>query len=310
MNAIDLKNTTKIYRKGFRALKVPAVVDLSMSVKKGLITGFVGPNGAGKTTTIKMIIGLVLPSSGTVTINGISSNLPKSRTGVAYLSEQPYLYAHLSVVESLQFASSLMKLSPDIRNKEIERVLSIVGLSDRERTKVKEMSKGMQQRLNMAIALLGDPHTYILDEPMSGMDPPGRRLFRNIFKDLGSRGKTVFFSTHVLDDIEAVCDEVIVLSKGKLAYCGAVGELLDRGFLGTDLVIDGVDKDTVDLLVESGCTVESFVNGTAHLFLPAEKDTSTIQKQLYSKNITFRQISTRSKSMEEILYKSAGEKSQ
>lgn len=237
MNVIELRNVSKFYRKDFWTPRLSAVTNLSISVKKGVVTGFVGPNGAGKTTTIKMIMGLIRPSEGKVSICGKDAFLPKSRKGVAYLCEQPYFYAHLTVSETLKFTADLLGLPSKSITDEIKSVLSVVELSEKNDVKVKELSKGMQQRLTMACALVGDPQILILDEPMSGMDPPGRRLFRKLFRDLVNKGKTIFFSTHVLDDIESVCDEVIVLSKGKLVFSGEVKTLLEKGFLGTDMVV-------------------------------------------------------------------------
>lgn len=302
MNAIELKNVSKFYRKDFWAPKASAVIDLTFSVNKGVITGFVGPNGAGKTTTIKMIMGLIRPSEGRVSICGKDAFLPASRKGVAYLCEQPYLYAHLTVFETLKFAADLLALPPKLITDEIKRVLSIVELSEKSNIKVKELSKGMQQRLTMASALLGDSQILILDEPMSGMDPPGRRLFRKLFRELGNKGKTIFFSTHVLDDIESVCDEVIVLSKGKLVFSGEVKTLLGRGFLGTEMVVSELKEQDIPILKQYGCVIGDWDGNQQHLFLPSECDLLKVQNFLFEKQIVLHSISRRSKSMEELLY--------
>ncbi|HEX3019696.1 MAG TPA: ABC transporter ATP-binding protein [Chitinispirillaceae bacterium] len=302
MNVIELKNVSKFYRKDFWASRISAVTDLTISVKKGIVTGFVGPNGAGKTTTIKMIMGLVRPSRGWVTLYGKDAFIPGSRKGVAYLCEQPYFYAHLSVSETLHFAADLLRLPPKAITSEISRVLSIVDLSSKRLVKVKELSKGMQQRLTMAQALLGDPQLLILDEPMSGMDPPGRRLFRKLFRELVDSGKTIFFSTHVLDDIESVCDEVIVLSRGKLAFSGEVKTILNSGFQGTEMVVSALQKQDIDVLVQHGCVVGSYDHSQINLFLPAEGDLMKVQNYLFQKNAVLYSVSRRAKSMEELLY--------
>jgi ABC-2 type transport system ATP-binding protein len=302
MNVIELRNVSKFYRKDFWAPRVSAVTELTISVKKGVITGFVGPNGAGKTTTIKMIMGLIKPSEGKVTICGKDAFLPASRNGVAYLCEQPYLYAHLTVFETLKFAADLLALPPKSIADEIKRVLSIVELSEKSNMKVKELSKGMQQRLTMASALLGDPQILILDEPMSGMDPPGRRLFRQLFNDLGNKGKTIFFSTHVLDDIESVCDEVIVLSKGKLVFSGEVKTLLGRGFLGTEMVVSELKEQDIPILMQYGCVMGDSDGDQQHLFLPATCDLLKVQNFLFEKQTVLLSINRRAKSMEELLY--------
>ncbi len=306
MNVIELKNVSKTYRKDFWAPRVSAVTDLTISVKKGVVTGFVGPNGAGKTTSIKMIMGLIKPSRGKVTICGKDAFLPESRKGVAYLSEQPYFYAHLTVFETLKFASDLLGLSSRSITDEIRKVLSIVELTAKSHIRVKELSKGMQQRLTMAQALLGNPQILILDEPMSGMDPPGRRLFRKLFRELSGKGKTIFFSTHVLDDIESVCDEVIVLSSGKLAFAGEVRALLDRGFLGTEMLVSDLKQQNIAILEQFGCVMGGSDRYLHHLFLPADCDLLKVQNFLFEKQAVLHSISRRVKSMEELLYNDCG----
>lgn len=306
MAAIEIKNLSKTYRKGFWGVKVPAVKDLSFSVNEGTITGFVGPNGAGKTTTIKMIMGLVRPTKGKVLLYGEDASKPNSRRKIAYLSEQPYFYSHLTVFETLRFVSNLIKLPQNIIKKSIEEVLATVELTGREKIKVKELSKGMQQRLNMAQALLGEPHTLILDEPMSGMDPPGRRLFRNLFSKLVHDGKTIFFSTHVLEDIETVCNEVIVLSKGTLSYSGEVAQLINKGFLGTELIIKGLGAELIDYLENSGVEITTGDAGIYKIFIPSGKDITTVQKYLASHDKYCESIEKRAKPLDELLYNNGG----
>lgn len=305
MDAIEIKKVTKIYKKGLRAIKVVAVDDISFSVKKGLVTGFVGPNGAGKTTTIKMIMGLVFPTKGEIYLQGKKSILSEAREKVAFLSEQPYFYSHLSVREMIEFTAKLFGMSNKKIPEEIEKVLQIVALTQKRETKIKELSKGMQQRLNMALALLGDPELFILDEPMSGMDPPGRRLFREIMKELKSKGKTLFFSTHVLEDIESVCDEVVVLKEGKLNFCGKVSFLLEKGFIGTEIVIDRFDNDLMTSLKSSGLSVNTEgkeTEGIIKIFVPCTENIETIKTVLGERKIFPVSIRRCSRSLEELLY--------
>jgi ABC-2 type transport system ATP-binding protein len=304
MHAIELNNISKWYRKDFWVPRSCAVSDVSFSVKQGCVTGFVGPNGAGKTTSIKMIMGLVYPDSGTISIYGKKTDNPLSRNGVAYLSEQPYFYSHLTVEESLRFAAELLKLPKETIASEISRVLSSVELVDKNRSKVKSLSKGMQQRLNMAQALLGKPHTMILDEPMSGMDPPGRRLFRQLFKSLANSGTTIFFSTHVLDDIEAVCDEVIVLSKGKLHYNGRVDALLEKGYQGKEIVISGSTSQLCEQLENAGCSLNMHENGQITIFVRSGIDTLAVQTLIQScSGVMYHTVADKRMSLEDLLYK-------
>ncbi len=304
MHAIDLNKVSKWYRKDFWVPRSCAVSDVSFSVKQGCVTGFVGPNGAGKTTSIKMIMGLVFPDSGSISLYGEKTDNPHSRKGVAYLSEQPYFYGHLTVEESLRFAAELLKLPKNTIDSEITRVLSSVELVEKNRSKVKSFSKGMQQRLNMAQALLGKPHTMILDEPMSGMDPPGRRLFRQLFKSLANSGTTIFFSTHVLDDIEAVCDEVIVLSKGKLHYNGRVDALLEKGYQGKEIAISGGTKELREQLVSAGCSLTEHEDGQTTIFVRSGIDPLAIQAlvQSYS-GVVYHSVADKRMSLEDLLYK-------
>jgi ABC-2 type transport system ATP-binding protein len=303
MDAIEVKNITKIYRKGLRGIKIPAVTDLSFSVRKERITGFVGPNGAGKTTTIKMITGLVFPTSGCVVVSGKNASDPSARAGLSYLSEQPYFYAHLNVTEMLRFVARLLRLPAGTIAAEINRVLGLVELSHKARSKVKELSKGMQQRLNMAQALLGNPHTLVLDEPMSGMDPPGRRLFREILCKLRDEKKTLFFSTHVLDDIESVCDDVIVLEQGKCAYAGAVSTLLDEGFLGTEIVTGSLSEEIREKVINAGCTIRQITTGDeCVLFLEKNGDTAQILRLLAGSSVYPQLVIRRTMTLETLLY--------
>lgn len=225
-----------------------------------------------------------------------------SRRGVAYLSEQPYFYSHLTCYESLEFAIKLMGVDISHKKSEIFRVLDIVELSHKAKSRIKELSKGMQQRLNMAQAMLGKPHLMILDEPMSGMDPPGRRLFRSVFKSLVESGTTVFFSTHVLEDIESVCDEVVVLSKGNVTYCGAVNDLLEKGIKGIEMHIPSCEFEIKSVCQNMGCQIESDHNGILIILIPRQISPSEIQKYLSSKGIFPSKIVTRSESLEGLLY--------
>lgn len=304
MHAIEVNNVTKIYRKGVRGIRIPAVVDLSFSVTKGTVTGFVGPNGAGKTTTIKMAIGLVFPTAGTLRIHGRDACRPEARQGVAYLSEQPYFYSHLTVEEMLRFTGRLIRLPPSSLSGEIGRVLELVELAHRKRAKIRELSKGMQQRLNMAQALLGSPHTLVLDEPMSGMDPPGRRLFRELMRSLHDEKRTLFFSTHVLDDVEMLCDDVIVLQKGRLSYAGKVSTLLEEGFSGTEIVTGTLIEKCRARLRDAGCSITlSEPDGACTVLVPATGDAKAAQGILHEYSIWPESVVRRSMPLEELLYR-------
>jgi ABC-2 type transport system ATP-binding protein len=217
---------TKVFEVGVRMRRVHAVEDLTLAVEAGEIFGFVGPNGAGKTTTIKMLMGLIFPTRGRAFIfdQPIPSEGAKARLG--YLPEHPAWYEFLSGGEALLFFAKLAGVPAGERARRCAELLALVGLSDAADRQIRKYSKGMQQRLGIAQALVGDPAFVILDEPMSGLDPVGRKEMRDLILELKRQGKTVFFSTHILPDVESLCDRVGVIIGGKLQDVGRIGELL------------------------------------------------------------------------------------
>jgi len=297
---ITLENVSKIYNAALESKPVTAVADLSFSVQAGGITGFVGPNGAGKTTSIKMILGLVQPSKGKVTLMGEPAGSPKARQKISYVSEQPYFYEHLTAEETLKFLCEMKDIPKADRKSEIDRVLEKVELSHRRKAKVKTFSKGMQQRLNMAQALLGKPELIIMDEPMSGLDPLGRRLFRDIFRDLRQMGITVFFSTHIIDDIENLCDRVVVLSKGKLKYQGDIQKLIDQSSKGIEYRLTEEQAKWLDVNGSTDCKVTTAPDGTVTVVAESAEN-SLVSKMTDAKIMPISIMPIRS-SLEEVLY--------
>jgi ABC-2 type transport system ATP-binding protein len=203
------------------------------------VFGFVGPNGAGKSTTIKALVGLIRPGSGRVELFGSPVTDPAARRRIGYLPENPAFYDHLSASEYLHMVGRVFAMpAKDIRT-EAERILQLVELSEAAHRPMRGFSKGMVQRLGLAQAMLHDPDLYILDEPMSGLDPIGRAMVKQIMLDLKARGKTVFFSTHVISDVEAVCDRVAMVDGGELRFAGAVREVIEKGTEGYMLQVAG-----------------------------------------------------------------------
>jgi ABC-2 type transport system ATP-binding protein len=217
---------TKTFEVGVRRKRVRAVDDLTLSVEEGEIFGFVGPNGAGKTTTIKMLMGLIHPTAGRAFIfdEPIPSEGAKRRLG--YLPEHPAWHEFLTGEEALLFFAKLAGVPKPERSRRCAELLELVGLGHAADRQIRKYSKGMQQRLGLAQALVGDPAFVVLDEPMSGLDPVGRKDVRDLILELKRRGKTVFFSTHILPDVEALCDRVGVILHGRLRDVGRIGELL------------------------------------------------------------------------------------
>ena len=246
---------TKTYRVGFWGRRVRAVEDLSFEVRAGEIFGLLGPNGAGKTTTLKMLLGFVKPTSGHAWISGNRVGTVSSRRSLGYLPENPALYEFLRGDEYLIFAGRLAGLSRAEARKWAAELLERVGLAGRADRPIRKFSKGMVQRLAIAQALIGDPGIVILDEPMSGLDPIGRKDVRDLILQLREEGRTVLFSTHILPDVEAICDRVGILVEGRLTDCGALADLVAPGARAVELVVENVAADLVEKLRQDGARV-------------------------------------------------------
>jgi ABC-2 type transport system ATP-binding protein len=224
---IKVEGLSKSYPTGFWRKRTRVLTDLSFSVEKNEIVGFLGPNGAGKTTTIKILNRLAFPDSGTVTVFGEEAGRrPQLRRRIGFMPEQPYFYEYLTGEEFLGLCGHLNGLSRAEIASRSQRMLSRVGLDGAGRIAIRKYSKGMMQRLGLAQALLHEPELVILDEPMSGLDPVGRMEVRNLILELKASGKTVFFSSHIISDVEALCDRVIILLKGRKVAEGKVEELV------------------------------------------------------------------------------------
>ena len=226
MPAIEILGLEKTYSVGFwrKRLKL-ALHPLSLTVEDGEIFGFLGPNGAGKTTTLKLLMGLVFPSAGSARILGREWTDPSVKAQIGFLPEQPYFYDYLTAHELLEYYGQLSGVPARERKQRVERVLDQVGLRDVQGVQLRKFSKGMLQRVGIGQAILHDPKIVFFDEPMSGLDPIGRREVRDLMSQLKSEGKTVFFSTHILSDAETLCDRVAIIHKGELRGVGAVEDL-------------------------------------------------------------------------------------
>jgi len=225
--AIEIENLTKDYPHGFLHLKKKTSLEgLTMRVEEGEVFGFLGPNGAGKSTTIKLLVGLISPTSGTARVLGKSINDISMHQDIGYLPEQPYFYDYLTAAELLDYFARIHDLPAQERKVRVDRMLKKVGLETARKIQLRKYSKGMLQRVGLAQAILHDPKVVILDEPMSGLDPVGRREVRDIILELKQAGKTVLFSTHILSDAEMLCDRVGVIVGGKLRGVGAPDEIV------------------------------------------------------------------------------------
>ncbi len=227
MSAIEIQGLEKSYRTGFFGNRLKqGLKPLSLSVEEGEVFGYLGPNGAGKTTTLKLLLGLVFPTGGTARILGRDLNDISVKRFIGFLPEQPYFYDHLTALELLDYYARLSGVEPRERKRKVDTALARVGMSDSGRMQLRKFSKGMLQRVGIAQAIVHDPKLVLLDEPMSGLDPVGRREVRDLVQSLNEEGKTIFFSTHILSDAETLCDRVAVLNKGELKGVGVVADLL------------------------------------------------------------------------------------
>lgn len=226
MNAIEILGLEKTYLVGFWARRPKhALHPLHLKVEEGEIFGFLGPNGAGKTTTLKLLMGLVFPSAGSARILGRDWTDPEVKAQIGFLPEQPYFYDHLTAHELLNYYAQLSGVPAKERSRRVESTLQRVGLPDVKSVQLRKFSKGMLQRVGIAQAILHEPRVVFFDEPMSGLDPIGRREVRDLMEQLKRGGQTVFFSTHILSDAEALCDRVAIIHQGELRGIGAVEDL-------------------------------------------------------------------------------------
>jgi ABC-2 type transport system ATP-binding protein len=226
MAAIEIEALEKTYFVGFwRKRPKTALRPLNLTVEEGEIFGFLGPNGAGKTTTLKLLMGLIFPTAGSARILGHDWMDPEIKAQIGFLPEQPYFYDYLTAHELLEYYGQLSGVPARDRKRRAEAVLEQVGLSDVRGVQLRKFSKGMLQRVGIGQAILHDPKVVFLDEPMSGLDPMGRREVRDLMEQLKQAGKTVFFSTHILSDAEALCDRVAIIHRGELRSVGAVEDL-------------------------------------------------------------------------------------
>ncbi len=242
-SVIEIDKLHVTYRVGFFRKVVQAVRGISFAVEEGEIVGLIGPNGSGKTSTLKVLLGLVRATDGAARIRGIDSKQPKSRAELGFLPENPYVYPYLTPREFVDLCGRLSGLDAATREKRVPAVLERAGIAFAADRPVRRLSKGMLQRTGLAAALVAEPSLLVLDEPMSGLDPLGRREVRDLIFEEKRRGRTVLFSSHVLSDIEALCDRVVILRKGELVTQGTVRDLVKRSATLTELTLRNLPAD-------------------------------------------------------------------
>ena len=263
---IETRNLSKIYRDFWGRKKVNALKSLDIEVKQGEIFGLLGPNGSGKSTTIKLILGLLFPTSGRVLVFDKDASETRKNERIGYLPEESYLYKFLSAEETLDFYGRLFDMSAADRKKRVEELIKLVGLSGARHRQLKEYSKGMTRRVGLAQALINDPDLILLDEPTTGLDPIGTREMKDLILALRDQGKTILLCSHQLADVQDVCDRVAILHQGELKELGRVSDLLkvqDVTEVHATGLSDQAKQEIADVINRHGGQVKSIDNPTA-----------------------------------------------
>ena len=300
MYAVRLQALTKDFTVGFwRPRPVRALDRVTLDVEPGEVLGYLGPNGAGKTTTLKLLMQLIFPTSGSAEILGRPAGNVEVRRRIGYLPEAPCFYDNLTAEELLWYFGSLFGLTAQEARRRTTRVLDRVGLGpDERRLRLRTYSKGMIQRVGIAQALLNDPEVIFLDEPLSGLDPLGRRDLRNLILSLRDEGRTLFFSSHILSDAEAVCSRVVIMSKGRLVASGRISDL-GLKILGWELVVASITPARAAALEPSVESVKRVADGRYIIELPAGRPPEQIVRKLAGSGVQIISLNPRHETLEE-----------
>lgn len=285
MPAIEINNLTKDYEVGFwRKRKVRALDGLSLTVEPGQIFGFLGANGAGKTTTLKLLMRLIYPTAGSARILDRDIGDVGMHARIGYLPENPYFYDYLTPREFLDYCGELFGLDQSARKPRTEELLTLVNLDNKSwKRQLRKFSKGMLQRVGLAQALVNDPEVVFLDEPMSGLDPVGRREVRDLIASLRTKGKTVFMCSHILSDIEVLCDSVAILKQGRLAHAGSIDELRAREANLIEVIATGADAEILKGELAGKAEVSANASGL-RIQVEDEKDVDAVIAALRKSN--------------------------
>jgi ABC-2 type transport system ATP-binding protein len=274
MVAIEILGLEKTYAVGFwRKRPRHALKPLTLSIEEGETFGFLGPNGAGKTTTLKLLMGLIRPTSGEARILGMEIDDLRLKAQIGFLPEQPYFYDYLTARELLAYYAQLSDVPAKNRSARVSEMLERVGLKDSGNVQLRKFSKGMLQRVGIAQAVLHDPKIVFLDEPMSGLDPMGRREVRELIERLKQEGKTVFFSTHILSDAEALCERVAVINQGELKGVGRVADLTSSVSGKVELIWRGTD---IPAAIKGLGAQGNIIGDTVRVIVPEESQEAAL----------------------------------
>ena len=300
MVVLKTEGLTKEYRTGFWRTRVRVLHDLNLEVHQGEIFGYLGPNGAGKTTTLKLLMGLIYPTAGRASILGQDVQDVAVKAHVGFLPENPYFYDYLTGREFLHFYGQLFGLPYRDRRQRIDELLDAVGLSKAAELQLRKYSKGMLQRIGLAQALINDPQVIVLDEPTSGLDPVGRKEVRDLILDLKNRGKTVFFSTHIVPDAEMICDRVGIIVAGRLTRVGTLEELLGSEVERIEITASGFDE-AVDSQIDQWSVRPPARHGDKVLFaVNTEKEASQAMEFLLGRGAAVHAVHPKRRTLEDL----------
>ena len=303
---IRTEGLSKTYRTGFWKTKpVLALDNLNLEVFENEIFGCLGPNGAGKSTTLKLLMSLIYPTAGRAEILGESVFNLEARRHIGYLPESPYFYEYLTAEEFLTYYGSLFGFSKSELKSRVDHFLKLTDVFHARKLQLRKFSKGMLQRVGIAQAIIGDPKVVFLDEPMSGLDPIGRREVRNLILQLKREGKTIFFSTHILNDVETLCDRIAILNRGMVIGSGTLNELFDQEVSRVEVVISGIPADRLRELVGPEASV-SQSGSTSRLELPAQALLSGIVAEIEQASGKIISINPMRQTMEDYFLKLGG----
>lgn len=300
---IEVKGFKKTFQVGLRRKLSVAARDISFTVGAGEIFGFLGPNGAGKTTTIKALLGLIRPDAGELRILGHDANSQAWRAKVGYMPEHPTFYDYLTGLEMVTWFARLSGMSAGEADSEAKKMLDRVGLGHAMTRRLRGYSKGMLQRAGLAQAMVGSPTLLILDEPMTGLDPIGRREIRELILSLKAEGKTVFYSTHILPDVEMTCDRVSIISKGASMRTGKLDEILDQTTHGIELVMSNIEESELGALRQAHPGVKA-QEGKVELAFADRDEAWKVAQDLMAKGATLERFEPHRDSLEEIFVRS------
>jgi ABC-2 type transport system ATP-binding protein len=302
---VAIEKLAKTFEVGFFKKRVEAVRGVDFEVREGEIFGVLGPNGAGKTTTIKMLLGLVFPTAGKIALFGKTRPGPDEMRRLGYLPENPYVYQYLRAHEFLDLCGRLCGMSASDRKKRSDEVIAKVGLTHATDRPIGKFSKGMTQRIGLAQALLHDPELLILDEPMSGLDPIGRKEVRDLIVEEKKRGKTVLFTSHILSDVEKLCDRVAIVNRGKVTAYGALDTLLKPEVRRTEIELEGVSEPLETELTRLGAKVAHRHGATLTLVVEGEEARGPVVSKAVSAGATIHALSEHRETLEDLFVRDA-----